>query len=106
MEKFLIDMFGSWAIIALPVICGILMSFIIEAIFQLTPETVKYWYVSLIVAIVIGVGAVFLFPLILPVLADKIIIAVANVAVAIVFSKMIGKTIVERLIAKVGAKVE
>ena len=106
MEKFLIDIFGSWSIIALPAICGILMSFIVEAIFQLTPETIKYWYVTLIVALVVGVGSVFLFPVILPAMADKIIIAVANVAVSIVFSKMIGKTLVEKLVAKMGTKID
>jgi hypothetical protein len=105
MEKFLIDLFGNWAIIAVPVLSGILMSFIIEAIFQLTPDVIKQWYVTLVTALVVGVGLSFLFPIILPTQADRIFIAVANVAVSIVFSKLVGKVIVEKLIAKSVGKI-
>lgn len=97
MEEFFINTFGSFALWILPIFSGIVMSFLVEAVDYLTPKKLRSRWLLLLFSILVGVGLIFGFPIIVASLFDKIAVAFLNVIVALVFYKLFGKVIVQRL---------
>lgn len=100
MEKILIEWFGSLALFVVPILSGVVTSFIVEAINYVTPKALNSKMILTIVSVVAGVLLIFGFPQIATNLFDKILIAVMNVVVAIIFYMLGGKVIVTFLVEK------
>jgi len=100
MEKIFINWFGSLALFIIPVLAGLVTSFIIEAIDYITPTKLSAKWITLAVAILTGVGLIFGFPNVAVELFDKILIVVINIVFAIIFYSIGGKVVVKFLAEK------
>jgi len=100
MEKLLIDWFGSFTIIIIPIFAGIICSFIIEAINQSTPDKIRGKYLTAIICLAVGIFLVFGFPNVVTNWFDKILIIALNWAFAVSFYLIAGKVVVQKVIGK------
>lgn len=101
MEQFILSVVGkTWAIIAIPLLVGIIASFVIKVIDLLTPEKVLGRLITFIVCIVLGILSTFVFPLIVVGWKDIIMVSLMNIAFAFVFYHLGGKHLVDFLIGK------
>lgn len=100
MEEFIMGIFGSWSIVAIPLVAGIVCSFIIEAIKITSPKWLRARYIVPLVCLVVSVFLIFAFPSVVRGWIDSILIVVMNLVFAIVFYKIAGTIIVQKIISK------
>ncbi|MFZ3035515.1 MAG: hypothetical protein WA138_16075 [Parvibaculum sp.] len=100
MENLLLKWFGDLTILIIPLVAGVVSSFIIEAINQSTPDKIKGKYLTAIICLVVGVFLIFGFPNVVTTWFDRILIVVLNWAFAISFYAIAGKLVVQKIIGK------
>lgn len=98
MEELIVSIFGKFTILFVPVVCGILSSFVIEAVNEVTPESVGDKLVNLVVSLLLGVLMIFVFPSIINGVPEIILFIILNFSFAIVFFKLGGKVAVESFV--------
>jgi len=110
MEQLLIGWFGELTILIIPLFAGIVCSFIIEAINQSTSDKVKGSLITAVICLIVGIFLTLGFPSVVVGWFDTVLIVVMNWAFAILFYRIGGKIIVEKIIGKaisvVGKKTE
>lgn len=100
MEHLLTGWFGDFTILIIPLFAGVICSFIVEAINQTTSDRIKGSTITAITCLVVGVFLVFGFPSVVNGWFDTVLIVVMNWAFAVLFYRIGGKVIVEKIIGK------
>jgi len=100
MEQLLTGWFGDLTILIIPLFAGIVCSFIVEAINQATSDKVKGSMITTVICLIVGVFLTLGFPSVVNGWFDTVLIVVMNWAFAVLFYKVGGKVIVEKIIGK------
>lgn len=98
MEQALNDIAGKYTFFAIPIIVGLLSSFIVAAIDYITPEKIKGKWLLTLLSVLIGFGLAFAFPTIAVWWLDILILAVLNASSALLFFHLGGRKMIDKLI--------
>lgn len=97
-EQFFLNIVGlDWSLLVVPAFCSILISFIAGVVDYVTPQQVKGMWVYLIIAIISGVLLVFGMPVIFYGWFAKVLGALLNIVVGLIFYKLKGQALVDGL---------